>query len=64
MPAQLPDEFVPALEEYALYELQQREGETEKALYWWGKYKEREETFRAHIASRVNRARSGYVGRA
>jgi len=38
-PAQLPDEFVPALEEYAVYELQLREGETDKALFWWGKYK-------------------------
>jgi hypothetical protein len=64
IPAQLPDEFVPALEEYALYELQQREGETEKALYWWGKYKEREDALAQHVAHRVTTARTGTIGRA
>lgn len=62
-PVQLPDEFVPALEEYAIYELQQRDGETEKALYWWGKYKEREEALRRHMAERVTTARIGSIGR-
>ena len=64
LPAQLPDEFVPALEEYALYELQQREGEAEKALYWWGKYKEREAVLEQHIAHRLTTARTGTIGRA
>jgi len=64
VPAQLPDEFVPALEEYALYELQQREGEAEKALYWWEKYKEREAALEQHVAHRVTTARTGTIGRA
>lgn len=63
-PKQLPDEFVPALEEYALYELMQREGETDKALYWWGKYKEREAALERHMAYRVTTARTGQIGRA
>jgi hypothetical protein len=63
-PAQLPDEFVPALEEYALYELQQREGETQKALFWWAKYKEREKALEQHMAHRVSTARTSQIGRA
>ena len=63
-PKQLPDEFVPALEEYALYELLQRDGETDKALYWWGKYKERERALEQHLAHRVTTARTGAIGRA
>jgi hypothetical protein len=62
-PAQLPDEFVPAIEEYALYELHQREGETEKALFWWGKYSEREKALEQHMAHRVTTARTGSIGR-
>jgi len=63
-PAQLPDEFVPALEEYALYELQQRDGETDKALYWWQQYKAREKALEQHMAHRVTTARTGSLGRA
>jgi len=63
-PRQLPDEFVPALEEYAVYELQQQEGETDKALFWWGKYKEREKALEQHMAHRVTTARTGKIGRA
>lgn len=62
-PRQLPDEFVPALEEYALYELHQREGETQKALYWWQKYQEREKALEQHMAHRVSQARTGAIGR-
>ena len=62
-PRQLPDEFVPALEEYALYELHQREGETQKALYWWDKYKQRESVLEQHMAHRVSQARTGVLGR-
>lgn len=62
-PKQLPDEFIPALEEYTLYELQHREGETDKALYWWGKYKERERALEQHMAHRVTTARTGTIGR-
>lgn len=58
----MPDEFVPALEEYAMYELQQREGETDKALYWWNKYKEREKALEQHMAHRVTTARTGRIG--
>jgi hypothetical protein len=64
VPDQLPDEFVPALEEYALYELQQREGETDKALYWWQQYKVREKALEQHMAHRVTTARTGSLGRA
>lgn len=64
VPDQLPDEFVPALEEYALYELQQRDGETDKALYWWAKYKEREQALTRHTAERLATARAGTIGRA
>ena len=61
---QLPEEFVPAVEEYTLYELYQREGETQKCLYWWAKYKAREEDLRRHMAHRVSRVRTGTIGRA
>lgn len=64
IPEQLPDEFAPALEEYAVYELQQREGETDKALFWWGKYKEREKALEQHMAHRITTARTGKIGRA
>ena len=63
-PAQLPDEFVPAIEEYALHELQQRDGETDKALYWWQQYKAREKSLEQHMAHRVTTARTGSLGRA
>jgi hypothetical protein len=63
VPAGLPDEFIPAVEEYALYELHQREGETQKALYWWGRYKERERSLEQHMAHRVTTARTGSIGR-
>ena len=39
-------------------------GETEKALYWWGKYKEREVALEQHKAHRVTTARTGAIGRA
>lgn len=64
VPDQLPDEFVPALEEYALYELQQRDGETDKALYWWAAYKTREAALEKHVAHRITTARTGRIGRA
>jgi hypothetical protein len=63
-PAQLPDEFVPALEEYALYELTQKDGETDKALYWYAKYKARETALEQHMAHRISTARTGAIGRA
>lgn len=63
-PKQLPDSFIPALEEYALYDLQQREGETDKALYWWGKYREREFSLKQHMAHRITTARTGTIGSA
>jgi hypothetical protein len=63
VPAQLPDEFVPALEDYALYELHSRDGETEKALYWWQRYQERERALEQHMAHRVTTARTGKLGR-
>lgn len=63
-PRQLPDEFVPALEEYALYELTHQDGESEKALTWYGKYKARESVLEQHMARRVTTARTGMVGRA
>lgn len=63
VPDQLPDEFVPAIEDYALYELMHRDGETEKALYWWGQYKERERKLEQHVAHRLTTARTGRIGR-
>jgi len=63
-PRQLSEEFIPALEEYAIYELHQREGETDKALYWWGQYKTRERDLEQHMAHRVTQARTGKIGRA
>jgi hypothetical protein len=62
-PKQLPDEFIPAIEEYALYELTHREGETDKALYWWGQYKAREAALEQHMAHRISTARTGAIGR-
>jgi len=62
-PADLPEEFCDALEEYAIYELEQREGETEKALMMWQSYRQREYQLAQHVSHRVHRARSGRVGR-
>ena len=62
-PKQLPDEFVPALEEFALYELTQRDGDTNKAMFWWAKYKEREAVLEQHMAHRISTARTGAIGR-
>lgn len=64
VPRQLPDEFIPALEEYAIYELNQRDGETDKALFWWGKFQERAGTLKQHMAHRITIARTGRIGRA
>lgn len=61
---QLPEEFVPAVEEYALYELYQREGEVQKCLYWWEQYKVRESALEKHMRHRVSRARIGMIGSA
>lgn len=62
-PRQLPDEFIPALEEYCLYELAHRDGDSEKSLMWYAKYKAREETLDQHMAHRLTTARTGAIGR-
>jgi hypothetical protein len=61
-PVDLPDDFHTALEDYALYELQHREGETKKALDWWQSYRQREHALGRHVRSRVVRARTSRIG--
>lgn len=60
--ADLPDDFVPALEDYALYELAAQDRETDKALEHWREYVAREDGLYRFVNNRVVRARRGAIG--
>lgn len=61
-PADLSEDFIPALEEYALYDLYQRDGETQKALGLWASYRQREYELTKHVANRTVRPRYSRIG--
>lgn len=54
--ADLPNDFVPALEDYALYELAAQDGETERALRHWGEYGARVMRFKGAVDKRMTKA--------
>jgi len=60
--ADLPDDFVPALEDYSLYDMAAQDGETEKALRHFGEYRKREQAFAEFIERRTSTARHGAIG--
>ena len=58
----LPDDLVPALEEYALYELNAQDRETERSLAHWEKYQKMEKQLGDFIDKRIVRAKHGVLG--
>ena len=49
----LVDSYVPALEEYALYELAAQDGETTRALMHWGEYNRRSKEIADFVERRI-----------
>ena len=60
--AELPDDFIPALEDYALYEMSAQDGETSKAMEHYKNYSERSDAFRQFVERRTVTARHGVIG--
>ncbi len=60
VPADLPDDFVTALDEYTLYDLSTKDGETEKALQHFIEYLKREAALTSYVENRIVKS---YVGR-
>jgi hypothetical protein len=56
----LPDDFSPMLEDYALYDLQAQDGETDKALGHWTDFAGRQKKLTSFVASRGRS--SGFIG--
>ena len=52
----LPDDFVPALEDYALYDLSAQDGMTDRALRYWDSYKQRKERLAKFVDGRLSQA--------
>lgn len=48
-----PDDYADVVEDYVLYELEAREGETPKALTYWQSYQEGEKELRDYVLRRV-----------
>jgi hypothetical protein len=59
----LPDDFVAALEDYALYCLSADDAETDKALIHWDSYLTREAALKKFVKERIVTARIGRMGR-
>lgn len=58
----LSDEFVPALEEYTLYELAAQDGETTRALLHWEQYAKKAEEIANFVERRTVSARTMTMG--
>jgi hypothetical protein len=63
IPADLPDDYVPALEDYTMYDLSTKDGETDKALEHWNSYRKREDSLAVYVKERIVRARTGHLSR-
>lgn len=63
IPRDLPDDYVPAIEDYMQYYLSQLDGEPGKALDHWGRFTGRETSLKEFVKERVARARTGRLGR-
>lgn len=57
-----PQEYHLALVDYALYDCLCQEGENTKSLYYYGRYKEREEGLRRYVQQRLIHDRVGAFG--
>ncbi len=60
--ADLPNDFVPALEDYALYELAAQDGETDRALTHWQSFASRAGLFRNTVDRRMQSAGTLIIG--
>ena len=60
--ADLPDDYIPALEDYVLYDLQSNDGEVEKGLIHWASYREREKSLGSFVEKRIVRPRTFRLG--
>jgi hypothetical protein len=58
----LTDDFVPALEEYALYEMAAQDGETSRALSHWQDYDGRAQELAKNVERRITTARVMKMG--
>lgn len=58
----LPDDFVPALEDYALYDLAAQDGMTDRALRYWASYLDRAKRFASFVDKRLTRAATMTMG--
>lgn len=63
LPTDLSDDFVPALEDYMLYDLTSKDGDTDKALGHFASYQGREGELAAFVKDRIVTVRSGRLGR-
>ena len=60
--ADLPDDMVPALEDYVLYEMAAIDHKNELAQYYWKSYLGREDRFNKFVAGRGDGARLNRLG--
>lgn len=58
----LPDDFSPALEDYALYEMSSADGNPKRALLHWASYQRREKALANFLKRRIVGARAGRFG--
>ena len=58
----LPDDYVPALEDYALYEMAAADGNPKRALIHWSDYQKREKSLGDFLRRRTAGARAGHLG--
>lgn len=58
----LPDDFVPALEAYALYEMAAMDRKTKAALLYWKDYRAREASLTAFVDRRSVESYAGRIG--
>lgn len=55
----LPNDMIPAIEDYCLYEMAAIDRRHDMALYYWDQYYQREERFRRFVDNRVGWGRIG-----
>lgn len=60
--AELPDSYVTALEDYALYEMAAADRLPKRALLHWADYSRREKSLREFVDRRLASARAGVMG--
>jgi len=58
----LPDDYVPALEDYALYEMAAQDGMSDRSIRYWQAYEERKEKLKDFIDQRLSLAQTMRMG--